>query len=211
VPDLEFLPTWYQQAQRRRRRLLLQAWGSLIVCCALVLWLSLVHRNVATAAQTLSAVDGQLHQSELELVQLQEQLRLKGELELQRQIVSRIGLPLEMSRLVRTLEDVMPKEMSLVELNVETEEQLARPTPNATVPVPARNATPDVDRRLVVRVVGVAPSDVDLANFLAGLTAVPFFENVAMAYSKDKAQAGHVLREFEVSFSLNLNRSAVGE
>ena len=61
-----------------------------------------------------------------------------------------------------------------------------------------------------MRLVGVAPSDVDLANFLTGLTGVPFFDNVAMTYSKDKAQEGHLLREFEVTFSLNLNRMSIG-
>jgi hypothetical protein len=100
----------------------------------------------------------------------------------------------------------MPKEMSLTELNVETQEQPARPTSQRQT----TNAATEVDRRLNVRLIGVAPSDVDLANFLTGLTGVPFFENVSMTYSRDKAQSGHLLREFEVTFSLNLNRPAIG-
>ena len=64
---------------------------------------------------------------------------------------------------------------------------------------------PQMDRRLKVKLVGVAPSDVDLANFLAGLTQVPFFEQVSIAYARDKVEAGHILREFEVSWSMGLN------
>jgi Tfp pilus assembly protein PilN len=206
MPELEFLPSWYPQARRRRRLFHLQAWSFLAVIGALCLWLSLVHRNVRAAELALRGADTELAQSRLELTQLQEQLRLKGELEYQRQIVSRLGTSVEMSRLLRALDSVMPKEMSLVELNVETDEQPVRPAGQRQ----SSTAAPEVDRRLNVRLVGVAPSDVDLANFLTGLTGVRFFENVSMTYSRDKAQGGHVLREFEVTFSLNLNRPAIG-
>jgi len=210
MPELEFLPNWYPQARRRRRLLLIQAWGTLLVLVAVGAWTALARHNVAHAAKSLVVVDRQLAQSELELVQLQEQLRLKGQLELQRQIVSRLGLPLETSRLLHTLDGLMPKEMSLVELNIDTDEHVARPA-MAVRQVQQSAGAIEMDRRLNVRLVGVAPSDLDLANFLASLTGVPFFDNVTTTYSKDKTQAGHVLREFEVTFSLNLNRSAVGE
>ena len=210
MPELEFLPSWYPQARRRRRLLLIQAWGTLLVLVAVGAWTALARHNVAHAAKSLVVVDRQLAQSELELVQLQEQLRLKGQLELQRQIVSRLGLPLETSRLLHTLDGLMPKEMSLVELNVDTDEHVARAA-MAVRQVQQSAGAIEMDRRLNVRLVGVAPSDLDLANFLASLTGVPFFDNVTTTYSKDKTQGGHVLREFEVTFSLNLNRSAVGE
>src|SRR6478672_3210046 len=100
MPELEFLPSWYPQARRRRRLFHLQTWSFLAVIGALCLWLSLVHRNVRAAEQALGAVDTDLAQSRLELTQLQEQLRLKGELEYQRQIVSRLGTSVEMSRLL---------------------------------------------------------------------------------------------------------------
>ena len=210
MPELEFLPSWYPQARRRRRLLLIQAWGALLVLVAVGAWTALARHHVVHAAKSLVVVDRQLAQSELELVQLQEQLRLKGQLELQRQIVSRLGLPLETSRLLHTLDELMPKEMSLVELNIDTDEHVARPA-MAVRQVQQSAGAIEMDRRLNVRLVGVAPSDLDLANFLASLTGVPFFDNVTTTYSKDKTQAGHVLREFEVTFSLNLNRSAVGE
>jgi hypothetical protein len=59
-----------------------------------------------------------------------------------------------------------------------------------------------------VRLLGVSPSDVDLANFLAGLTNVPFFQDVAMIRSHDKSDSGHIMREFEVTFGMSLNAPA---
>jgi hypothetical protein len=56
-----------------------------------------------------------------------------------------------------------------------------------------------------VKMIGVAPTDVDVMNFLTRLGDVPFFEQVYMTYAKDRPENGHVMREFEVTFCLNLN------
>ena len=200
--ELEFLPSWYPQARRRQRWLRLQACTTLLLVLGLGLWLGLANRNISHAQAGLTAVDAQLAQSQLELEQLQVQLKLKHQLEFQRQIVSRLGLQVEMSRMMNTLEQVMPKEMSLCELSFDTEESIKRADGN---PAGATSKDAAKNRMLRVRMLAVAPSDVDLANFLAGLTNVPFFQDVAMTTSHDKSEGGHIMREFEVTFSINLN------
>jgi hypothetical protein len=47
---------------------------------------------------------------------------------------------------------------------------------------------------------------VDLANFLGELSKMPFLEQVNVSYSQDKVDSGHRMREFEVTFSMNLNQ-----
>jgi hypothetical protein len=37
------------------------------------------------------------------------------------------------------------------------------------------------------------------------LSTIAFFDQVSVTYARDKSDNGHVLREFEVSFMLNLN------
>ncbi len=59
-----------------------------------------------------------------------------------------------------------------------------------------------------MRLVGVAPDDVDLANFLAGLTNYPFFEQIALLKADGIIDGGHAMREFEVTFSMSLNAPA---
>jgi len=202
VRELEFLPSWYPQARRRQRWLRLQACTTLLLVLGLGLWLGLANRNISHAQAGLTAVDAQLAQSQLELEQLQVQLKLKHQLEFQRQIVSRLGLQVEMSRMMNTLEQVMPKEMSLCELSFDTEESIKRADGS---PAGATSKDQAKNRMLRVRMLAVAPSDVDLANFLAGLTNVPFFQDVAMTTSHDKSEGGHIMREFEVTFSMSLN------
>ena len=56
-----------------------------------------------------------------------------------------------------------------------------------------------------IKLKGVTPTDVDLANFLGQLSSVPYFENILMTYAKDRTDTGHTMREFEVTFTMNLN------
>jgi hypothetical protein len=65
-----------------------------------------------------------------------------------------------------------------------------------------------VDRRMNVRLRGVAPTDVDLAEFLKRLNEVPYFENVAGFNAKDRSENGHMMREYEITFAINLNAPA---
>jgi hypothetical protein len=105
----------------------------------------------------------------------------------------------------------MPPEMALVSLTFETDDRpipVAPPTGwrigrGASTPQPPAETV--YDRRLKARLVGVAPSDVDLANFLAELQRKRFFESVAMTWSKDRSDQGHLMREFEVLFAMDLN------
>jgi hypothetical protein len=98
----------------------------------------------------------------------------------------------------------MPKAMSMTELDCAIEEQ-QRPVSSVSAVRPGEKTTV-IDRKLRVRVRGVAPTGVDLAAFLSGLNNVPFFEQAAIKNSRDTTENGHVLREFEVVFFVNLNQ-----
>ena len=203
--EMEFLPDWYPRLRRQRRRVLLQTWVALVIVGALALWLTLARRNASTAEGALRAFEVQVLQTETERRQLEEQLRMKAQLEQREQVVASLGFPVEMSRLLRTLDVIMPKEMSLKDVTCTTMEQpLAYDAP---APAPARGTqdTPMVERWLKVSLVGVAPNDLDLANFLTGLTNYPFFEQIQLLKADGVVDGGHAMREFEVTFSMSLN------
>jgi Tfp pilus assembly protein PilN len=203
--ELEFLPEWYPQSRRRKRLLLLQGYMTLLVVARLITWCLLTQRNTLAAAATVADLNRQISQTHQEMHQLEEQVALKNQLLIQRQIGEKLGLPVEMSRLLYTLDHNLPPQMSLTDLSFDTQEQLKV----ANTLAAARVATQgdNIDRRLHVRLDGVAPTDDDVANFLTGLARVPFFDDVAMNYSRDGTQNGRVMREFEVTFSLNLNQT----
>jgi len=63
-----------------------------------------------------------------------------------------------------------------------------------------QNETFRVPRRLQ----GVAPTDLEFSMFLTELNKTQFFEEVSPAYAKDRKDSGHVMREFEVNFYVDL-------
>ncbi|HMB95135.1 MAG TPA: hypothetical protein VKK61_03770 [Tepidisphaeraceae bacterium] len=201
--ELEFLPSWYHQARRCKRLVVLEIWLLVIIALGLGTWTFLARGNVRGKQQMVTTRQGQLDQTHTEERMLAEQLGLRQELQDREQIIASLGFPVDMTRLLQTLDQVMPKEMSMTDFNCSIEETLKPLGPAVAAATPQQ---PEFDRRLKVKLVAVAPSDVDLANFLAGLTEVPFLDQVGVTYSHYKSDNGHILREFEVTFSMDMNQ-----
>jgi Tfp pilus assembly protein PilN len=200
---MEFLPAWYPQIHNRKRQVMLQAWGTLVLLGGLVAWMYLSGRNVKSAEVDLRALSGQISQTEAELQKLDDLLNLQKQLRQQDRINAKLGLHVEATRMITALENSMPREMAVLSLGMEIEEQ-ARPVATLDDAKAAQDKTPPVTRKLKIKMQGVAPTDVDVANFLARLGTTPYFENVAMGYARDRLDTGHVMREFEVTFAVDL-------
>jgi Tfp pilus assembly protein PilN len=206
--ELEFLPEWYPQSRRRKRIVLLQGYMTLLLAAGLIVWLLLAHRNTQAKVAALAGINSQILQAHQEMHQLEEQVGLKGQLLVQRQIVDKLGMPVEMSALLDAIGDTLTPQMGVTSLSFDTQEQLKVSTSLAAAHMGTQGD--NIDRRLHVRVDGVAPSDNDVANFLTGLSRVPFFDDVAMSYCRDQTENGHIMRDFEVTFSVNLNQESGG-
>jgi len=211
VRELEFLPDWYPQLRTRRRRLLLQSWASVALVGASVLWLGSAHRAIGARAAELNDILGRAETARGELRKLDDLLVLQRQCQQKARVIDRLGLHVEATRLVNKLEEVMPREMGVLDLKLDVEETPRPPRVTTASRAAAADATAELppERRLKVSVHGVVPTDVDFASFLAGLSTVPYFENVAMIYAKDRSDSGHVMREFEVTFSVSLNQEAI--
>jgi hypothetical protein len=200
--ELEFLPAWYPQTRRRRRLVVIQAWLTVATGCALALWVALSHRNIMHAELSLVDLQEQLNQSQVQLRQMNELKAQRDQLLKQQLILSKLGLQVEPSRILRMLETLMPRDMALLHIQLEAEEH-SDPAALQTRLMPAGDLP--IDRHLHVRIQGVAPNDSDVSNFTTQLIAVPFFEDVAISYARERSDNGRVLREFEVTFAINLN------
>jgi hypothetical protein len=205
--ELDFLPGWYPQLQRKKRILVLQLWMTLVMVLGTGAWYFQLEQSVAAAQERLRALDSELAQSDENLRQLQEQVEFKNRLRLQEQIVARLGVSVEMTRLLHLLQAAMPREMSLVEMSLDTREQ-TRPISTAAAARAGANRETLIERSLQVKVVGVAPNDSDIATLLSGLNSMPFLKQVALSYARDRVDEGHLMREFEISFTMELNQAA---
>jgi hypothetical protein len=205
--EIEFLPAWYPNLRRRKRIARLQSAVVVLLLCGFCAWAGLAHHNVMGAETSLQILQEQLDQTHIEQTILSQQLDLRQQLQDREQLIGSLGYPVQMTRLMQKVDQVMPKEMSLLQVDCNVEE-----TPRVVTSVagvkPGDNKEPQLDRRLKVRLLAIAPSEVDLANFLAGLTSVPFFDQVAPSYARSRNDSGHIVREFEVTFVVNLNRES---
>jgi Tfp pilus assembly protein PilN len=203
--EVEFLPEWYPKVRKRKRMVALQAWSTLILIAGLGLWMILVQRNVRLRQHALGALQTDLFHSEEEINHLEEALKLQNQLSGKDQVLLKIGRSVEMTKLVSTLEQLMPADMALLDLNFDTEEA---PHPGGTLAARAAAEQKATDSKLHFRLHGVAPTDVDLAEFLAKMTGKAFFKQVELMYSHERVENGHVMREFEVSFALELSQGS---
>lgn len=203
--EIEFLPPWYRLCERRKRFVVMQSWIVGITVLGLGIWMLIAHRNVQRSEYALGSLQKQLNQTRVEQQSLADQLTLRKQLQTQKELLASLGYPVEMTRLLHTLDSLMPKEMSIEEFNCTTDERLRQEMSVAAVRGPVDKAK-QFDRVLRVRLTGVSPSDQDLANFMAGLFGVPFLDEVSLKSSKDIFERGHVLREFTVTFSMSLNQ-----
>lgn len=204
--ETEFLPAWYPQVNRRKRLVILQAWMTLVLAIGLGAWSVLADRNVRAAEGAEQLLSGNLAQTQSQLKELDELLALQKKCRQQYQVLEKLGLHVEASRMIDRLDEIMPHEMALLDLGFQVEERPRAAYPLVTVAAAGSDARAlTTDRRLRVRLRGVAPTDVDVARFLAHLGNVPYFDEVSMTYAKDRAQSGHMMREFEVTFSVGLS------
>ena len=204
--EVEFLPAWYPKVRRRRRMVAFQAWITLFMVFALGLWIVVTQRNVQAREVELAALRTDFDQSETELQRLEDLLTLQRRLGQQDAIFLRIGRPVEATRLLTTLEQLMPRDMALLDLAVETEET---PRPAGTLASRAqqqreREQKTQNESRLRMRLRAVAPTDIDLAEFIRMVTGKPFFRDVELVYSHERRQEGRLMREFEVTFVMEL-------
>jgi hypothetical protein len=187
--------------------------------CGLGLWILLAQRNVHAREVEVQSLRKDLDQSETELARLEDLLQLQRQLGQQDQIFLKIGQPVETTKLITTLEQMMPTDMALLDLSVETEDpgrtnnsSSSSYSNRASGGLAARAAREKEQEtpKLRFRMHGVAPTDTDLGEFLHKLTSKPFFKDVELLYSHERQDRGHVMREFELTFMMELTGIAGG-
>ena len=143
----------------------------------------LADRNIA-GQKKRDPLRGQLEQTN-ELVEMDKLDAMRQQLKQQEKVVSRLGFYVYATKAMDTLDRMLPKQMRRPGCRLRMRRRrkprrFSRP----------RLRTRAVDRKLKIRIQGVCPTDVDLADFMTQLSTVSFFDQVSVTYAGTRAMAG---------------------
>jgi Tfp pilus assembly protein PilN len=121
--------------------------------------------------------------------------------------------PVPRSVLLATLVNTMPGDLSLLELDLRSEEikpprqeTPARADPRVRRAVKQEPATPPkpepVRRRVLLTATGVAPDDLDVSRWMGALSRVGYLEGIRLEVSEEKEIRGQRMRQFKISMRI---------
>lgn len=204
--ELEFVPPWYAAVQRRKRLLKLQLWVTVVVALSLATWSFVNAQSVEQGMTVLETRRAELQVSSNRVHERAMQQQLREQLQAQDRVESSLGLNVESSRLLQMLDKAMPKVVALTNLSVDT---IERVRPSSSKDKSAAGLPPD--RRMQVSVRGAAPTTADIAALYENLTNSGVCDELRLNYAKERLDAGHTVREFEMEFTINLNAAEGGD
>jgi Tfp pilus assembly protein PilN len=89
-------------------------------------WVAVTQQKIHTRQTRLVQLDGELQRSREELKDLDNLVTFEKKLKERAQVLNKVGFHVEAARLLATLDEVMPKSASLLEVSFLTEEKAAR-------------------------------------------------------------------------------------
>jgi len=207
INDVEFLPERVREQRARRRRLTRQGYllAACVACMSVLTYVNMVRIDRAKRALGELRDRGANIARQIQMISPVEQEL--AELMIKQRIEADLGSRTDCTAVLAELCHVLPQNMALVSLELRatnvaagsgsgghTTHQSARP-----VVASGHQGARSTVRRARLVITGLAPTDVDVANFIGQLSASCVFENVNMAYAKTVTFQDRTAREFQAS------------
>jgi Tfp pilus assembly protein PilN len=208
MKEVEFLPERVREQRARNRRLIRR--GYLLAACMAAMGV-LAYANAARIAHAraeLAALDKRAVAVNSQIQTIKTLEREMDGLLIKKRIDEKLGSRTDCTAVLAELCRVTPPSVSLVSLEMSAVEvgasQRAGSGSTAHRSNRARPAVRDtksrqVTRRLGLVLTGLAPTDVDVANFIGQLSASCLFEDVNMRYARNVVFRERQAREFQAS------------
>ncbi len=197
--EVELLPQWYPVMVRRRRRLIVQAWLTgllLVVLVGVLIWrranVEATHFELASLGQQRRQTDAMLEALEREEARLSSLLR-------QAELVSKMGVPLEVSRILADIGAGLPDDVAITSFTTRTEER-APAGPN-----PSRGKQPDPVRQMHFAFTGLAEQAESVGTISRHLEDRPLLKNVRISAQQNTLVYGRPAVAFEIGFRVDLS------
>ncbi len=205
MKEIDFLPERIRQQRKRRRRLIRQSYVMLLCLVVLGVLMYAFGLRVEKARGKLQELRGRSAAMDSQLAlrdKLNEQL---AEMMIKSRIEEQLGRRVGTLDVLAELQRVMPASLALTNMKMETVEMSVELTPaqrlnSSSMAMsrsgPVRNKTV---KRVRLVLTGMAPTDVDVANFIGQLAGSRLFEDVSMGYAKKVTFRNRRARKFQAN------------
>lgn len=206
MENVDFLPERIKAQRARRRRLFQQ--GYLLGLIAVVLVAVGYYRQgeltrASAEVATLGQCVDDLTRQAARRTNLESQLQ---DLNIKKRVEEHLGSRISAQLVLAELQRQLPATVSLSKLEIDTfeiqpgiKDSSGHVSARAVVSGNSDPVKPETVKRVRLCITGMAPTDVDVANFIGQLSASPLFEEVTMGYSRNVVVQGHVAREFRAT------------
>lgn len=201
---IDFLPERIRNQRTRRQRLARQ--GYLLLACMLaVVALGYIrHGRVSTASAELAMLQRSSENVQCQTARRQVLEQQLADMAIRKRVEEHLGSRVSAQLVLAELQHLSPASICMTKLELETAEiELSRKN-SSNLSIRAAmagsgDAKPETVKRLRLTLTGLAPNDVDVANFIGQLSASQLFEDVNMGYTKGVTIDGRAAREFSAS------------
>jgi len=207
MESIDFLPERIKLQRVRRKHLIRQGY-LLAICVATLAVLAYTrHARIAKTQAQVGLLQERSKNVHRQLEMLDSLQRQQADLMIKKRIDDQLGSRANALDVLSELGRLLPRSIAVKALDLAA----------VDVPVPVRSAARTADstrttafprgplqkeqivKRVRLELTGLAPTDVDVANFIGQLSASPLFEDVNMGYTKDTDFEGRSARQFNVS------------
>lgn len=211
--QINFLPPSFMKERARQLRIVRESMLVAIVAALIIVWYVVAQGRVANLESIVASRQADVQAVTREINDMatlgKERDALLHQLKLEREL----SQPVNLSMVMASIAQAMPSSMAMTDLSMQT------PVPQPPTKEKAKSDKGQSKSKNAARVdppapvmqvgmVGIAASDLDVADFIGKLTQNPLFSRVQLSYTraievKQKNIAG---REFRIEIEIKLDR-----
>lgn len=210
--DTNFLPEEYMERRLQRRTNAISLTLFMVMMGAVVAAYYVTDRQRSEVKTLQAQVNRQIEDAAKRLEQLDELQRRKDAMVRKAQVSAALIERLPRSVVLAELVNNMPATLSLEDMNLSTRVlQTARPatalqqTRQTRAAAEAQaDAAPELPQtEVTMYLIGMAPTDVEVAQFMTALSASPLFNDVNLVFSEEEYVDDRAMRRFRVEMAIN--------
>lgn len=207
--QINFLPESFLRKQKRRGRIVREIVLVGAVAGCLFILSGATHARYIRLQQMVSLQEEKASSAQQTAAEVSKMQKLQSELAMQIGIQRRLEAPVTHTKVLAALSHLAPPSITMtdVSMTMDVPKPTTKPSASKKTDAKASKAAPPPSLTSVrMEVVGLSPSDVEVANFVGTLSENPLFSNVKMRYIRATRSKNIAARQFRIEMEVLLNR-----